>query len=267
MAILSKVVVLVLGVWSTVVSGTITASEDSSAVNIKNDRLTLAVSKSAGTINKLSLDGQDLLGSSGRLYLDCHCDSGFWNGGTFQLYKGTDSGGTAYAGVRISASVGSGRTFESYFFLRDGETGLHTFARIVYPNGGALGELRFLFRPSSSIWDYLSSSDDMWSALPTTSGQPTVQDATWQITGDSGNNALYRTQMSDYFTKYMFSESWEYHTHHGLFASGTGTSGGVPFGAWLVMNTKDTYYNGPKLSDLTVDGIAYNYLSKLFSSR
>jgi rhamnogalacturonan endolyase len=28
------------------------------------------------------------------------------------------------------------------------------------------------------------------------------------------------------------------------------------------MNTKDTYYNGPKWSDLTVDGIVYNYISE-----
>lgn len=27
-----------------------------------------------------------------------------------------------------------------------------------------------------------------------------------------------------------------------------------------MMNTKDTFYNGPKWSDLTVDGIVYNYV-------
>ncbi len=98
--------------------------------------------------------------------------------------------------------------------------------------------------------------------LPTQNGATTVQDATYRISGD-GINARYRTQMSDYFSKYMYSESWESHTHHGLFSDGTGTREGLTYGAWLVMNTKDTYYNGPKWSDLTVDGIVYNYISEL----
>jgi rhamnogalacturonan endolyase len=251
----------ILSAWAVIASGAITASESSTAISVRNDRLDFSVNKQAGTIDRLSLDGQDLLGSGGRLYLDCHCDSGYWNGGSFQLYRGTDKSGTAYAGVRISANVGSGRTFESYYFLRDGETGLHTFGRAAYPNGGALGEMRFLFRPSSSIWNHLSSSDEMWSVLPSGSGRTTVQDTTYRISGD-GINARYRAQMSDYFSKYMFSESWEYHTHHGLFSDGAGTRDGSTYGAWLVMNTKDTYYNGPKWSDLTVDGIVYNYVSE-----
>lgn len=164
--------------WAAIACAAITSSESSNAIAIRNDRLAFSVNKGAGTINQLSLDGQDLLGSGGRLYLDCHCDSGFWNGGSFQLYKGTDASGVAYAGVRISANVGSGRTFESWYFLRDGETGLHTFGRAVYPNGGSLGEMRFLFRPSASIWNHLSSSDEMWSVLPSESGRTTVQDTT-----------------------------------------------------------------------------------------
>jgi len=44
-----------------------------------------------------------------------------------------------------------------------------------------------------------------------------------------------------------------------MFADG-GTSDGVAYGAWLVMNSKDTYFGGPLHSDLTVDGIVYNYI-------
>jgi hypothetical protein len=39
-------------------------------------------------------------------------------------------------------------------------------------------------------------------------------------------------------------------------------SNGSTFGAWLVMNTKDTYFGGPLHSDLIVDGIVYNYIGK-----
>lgn len=103
----------------------------------------------------------------------------------------------------------------------------------------------------------------MWSVVPTNTRE-TVQDTTYYVPG-GGINEIYRKQMSDYFSKYMFSESWESHTHHGLFSNGTGTHDGSVYGAWLVMNTKDTFYNGPKWSDLTVDGIVYNYVGKLQS--
>lgn len=45
------------------------------------------------------------------------------------------------------------------------------------------------------------------------------------------------------------------------FADGSKTEDGDAYGAWLVMNTKDTYFGGPLHSDLTVDGILYNYIS------
>lgn len=250
-----------LALWAKAALAAITATESSSTINISNGRLAIVVSKSAGTVSGITLDGQDLLGSGGRLYLDCHCDGGYWSSGTGTLYKGTDSTGTAWAGVKLGSSFADKHVMETYFFLRDGETGLHSFGRAAYPNGGALGEMRFLFRPTSTIWNQLSSSNDMWSVIPTGTRE-TVQDTTYYVPG-SGVNEVYRKQMSDYFSKYMFSELWENHTHHGMFADGTGTQDGSVYGAWLVMNTKDTFYNGPKWSDLTVDGIVYNYVGKL----
>lgn len=247
-----------LALWANAVLAAITTSESSSTINISNGRLSIVVSKSAGTVSGITLDGQDLLGSGGRLYLDCHCDGGYWSSGTGTLYKGTDSTGTAWAGVKLGSNFADKHVMETYFFLRDGETGLHSFGRAAYPNGGALGEMRFLFRPTSTIWNQLSSSNDMWSVIPTGTRE-TVQDTTYYVPG-SGVNEVYRKQMSDYFSKYMFSESWENHTHHGMFADGTGTRDGSVYGAWLIMNTRDTFYNGPKWSDLTVDGIVYNYV-------
>lgn len=67
--------------------------------------------------------------------------------------------------------------------------------------------------------------------------------------------------MADYFTKYTFADSWRDHKAHGLYADGS-TSNGTAYGAWLVMNTRDTFFGGPLHSDLTVDGITYNYVSK-----
>lgn len=73
-------------------------------------------------------------------------------------------------------------------------------------------------------------------------------------------NDKYVQQMADYFTKYTFADSWRDHKAHGLYADGS-TSNGTNYGAWLVMNTRDTYFGGPLHSDLTVDGITYNYVS------
>lgn len=90
----------------------------------------------------------------------------------------------------------------------------------------------------------------------------TVQDATWDI----GNYSVpYVEQFSNYFTKYTFAEDYGSHKVHGAFSDGTTSGDNSTFGAWLVMNTKDTYFGGPTHSDLTVDGIVYNYICKLAS--
>lgn len=259
--------VVLLMLWAFPALVAIKSTESSSSINISNDRLSFAVFKSSGSVSKLSLDGQNLLGSGRGPYLDCHCvDSGFWtpgSGATYKLIKGTDSTGKAYAGAVMSEDYqNTGKILEQYWFLRDGETGLHVFARAKYsnpqtPSGGDLGEMRQLFRPSDSIWTHLSSSDEMYAPFPNTSGALTVQDASWYV-GDKKDDP-YVKQMSDYFTKYMFSETWRDQIAHGIYAD-SNKSGGTPFGAWLVMNTKDTYFGGPTHSDLTVDGIVYNYL-------
>lgn len=254
--------------WSFIASAAIKSSESSTAIDISNDRLAFSVAKSSGTVSKLTLDGQNLLGSGRGPYLDCHCvPSGFWtpgNGATYKLFRGTDGSGKGYAGALMSQDYqNTGKVLEQYWFLRDGETGLHVFARVKYsnsgtPSGGDLGELRQLFRPSNSVWTHLSSSDGMYAPLVDTSGAPTVQDATWYVGGKKDDP--YVKQMSDYFTKYMFSEEWRDQQVHGMYGDGSKSSDGTAYGAWLVMNTKDTYFNGPTHSDLTVDGIVYNYL-------
>ncbi|EAT81741.2 hypothetical protein SNOG_11242 [Parastagonospora nodorum SN15] len=244
------------------VQAAIKSSENNNTIDISNDRLSFTVAKGTGYVSKLSLDGQNLLGSGRGPYLDGHLDSGFWTpgkGAKYQLFKGTDGDGKTYAGAMMSQGYQTtGIVFEQYWFLRDGETGLHVFSRAKYsnssvPSGGDLGEFRQLFRPSGSVWTHLSSSDEMFAPLPNTTGAPVVQDASWYVGGSKSDP--YVKQVSDYFTKYMFSEEWRDQTVHGMYGDGTKSSDGTNFGAWLLMNTKDTYFNGPTHSDLTVDGI------------
>ncbi|ROW15586.1 hypothetical protein VPNG_02168 [Cytospora leucostoma] len=275
------------------VHGALVANQTDSSLLLANDRLTAAVNKSTGVINYLYLDGQDLLGESTNAivtpggatgngvsgigpYLDCHCTpEGAYTPGsqnaTFLLYQGIDSSNVSYGGISMSdVYAPTGQVLEQYWFLRDGETGLHTFSRFAYynktnPSSGVFQELRTLFRPSTPLWTHLITNSEIYAPLPVpdpaagnTTDAYTVQDATWYI----GNRTddPYVEAFSDYFTKYTFSTAYRDQKVHGMFADGTYSDDGSVFGSWLVMNTKDTYFGGPTWSDLVVDGIVYNYI-------
>lgn len=265
------------------------ATEDSRQLVLSNDRLHAAVNKSTGAIDVLSLDGQDLLGDlnyvmptpggatgSGNSgigpYLDCYCiPSGSYTPGSidpkYKLINGTDSTNTPFGGIVMSETYPpTGQTLEQYWFLREGETGLHTFSRLAYYNKTTpflrnMQEFRTLFRPNTPLWTHLFTNPDQYAPLPSanaTANEITVQDATWYL-GNTPDDP-YVQQESDYFTKYTFSDTWRDHDVHGMYSDGTTSDDNSTFGAWLVMNTKDTYYGGPLHSDLIVDGIVYNYI-------
>ncbi|ROW02491.1 hypothetical protein VMCG_06068 [Cytospora schulzeri] len=273
--------------------GALVANQTDSYLLVANDRLTAAVNKSTGAIDHLYLDGQNLLGTSTTTvvtpggatgngasgigpYLDCHCTpAGQYTPGsqnaTYSLYHGVDSSNMSYGGISMSeVYIPTGQVLEQYWFLRDGETGLHTFSRFAYhnktaPSAGIFQEFRTLFRPNTPLWTDLITNSDIYAPLPipdpaagNTTNAYTVQDATWYI----GNRTddPYVEAFSDYFTKYTFSTEYRHQKVHGMFADGTYSNDGSVFGSWLVMNTKDTYFGGPTWSDLVVDGIVYNYI-------
>ncbi|KAB5595921.1 Rhamnogalacturonate lyase [Ceratobasidium theobromae] len=252
-------------------TATLVLSETSSTFTLQNDRLKTTVAKPSGIITAVTLDGTSLLGKGQGLYLDCYCTpSGFYVPGstspTLELLNGTDSTGTKWGGIALRETYKpTGQVFEQLWFLRDGETGLHSFTRIAYFNETNpflrnLQELRTLFRPTTNLWTHLSTNEKQWGPLPSTAAvaaQVVAQDATWYL-GNTPNDPYYQ-QVADYFTKYTFADSWRDHKAHGLYADGS-TSNGTAYGAWLVMNTRDTYFGGPIHSDLTVDGITYNYI-------
>jgi rhamnogalacturonan endolyase len=241
-----------LPLWATLSIAAITSSEDSSAISISNDRLSFSIAKSSGAVSKLLLDGQNLLGTGRGPYLDCHCvESGFWtpgNGAAYELLDGVDGDNKAYPGAVMSQDYQhTGKVLDQFWFLRDEETGVHVFIRVKYNNstvsGGDLGELRQLFRPTGSVWTHLSSSDVVYAPLPDTNGAPMVQDATSFVGGE--RHDPYVEQISDYSIKYMFLEEWRDQRVHGIHGDGSKSTDGSAFGAWMIMNTKDTYFNGP----------------------
>jgi rhamnogalacturonan endolyase len=163
------------------------ATENATQLTISNDRLYASVSKTSGAVVTLTLDGQNLLGTkSGSTgigpYLDCVCvPSGSWVPGssalaTYELFHGTDTSGTDYGGIRMSDTyAATGQILETYWFLRDGETGLHLFERLAYYNETTpflrnLQEFRTLFRPNSAIWTHLLTNEEQYAPLPSKAG-------------------------------------------------------------------------------------------------
>jgi len=118
--------------------------------------------------------------------------------------------------------IPTGQVLEQYWFLRDGETGLHSFSRLAYYNETTpflrnLQEFRTLFRPNSDIWTHLLTNEQTYGPLPgaaAKAAQVVVQDATWYL-GNTPQDP-YVQQVADYFTKYTFQDTWRDHPVHGM---------------------------------------------------
>jgi rhamnogalacturonan endolyase len=209
--------------WATAATAALNVLESDSTITLANDRLTTILNRSNGKMVEVYLDGQDLLGpASGSTgvgpYLDCYCiPSGFYTPGStgapdMKVVQDTDSTGTKYGGMIMTDTyTPTGQQFQQYWFLRDGETGLHMFSRLTYHNETTpflrnLQEFRTLFRPNTDLWTHLTSSGVQTAPLPSEKAieeQVTVQDATWRF-NNTPNDAYYQ-QFSEYFTKYTFS--------------------------------------------------------------
>jgi rhamnogalacturonan endolyase len=219
-----------LAMGASLVSAALHVSQNDTTITVANDRLTAVLRRSAGQIVDLSLDGQDLLGPQAGStgigpYLDCYCiPSGSYTAGattpSTEVVQGVDSRGTKYAGMILTDTyTPTGQQFQQYWFLRDGETGLHMFSRLSYYNETTpflrnLQELRTLFRPNTALWTHLTSSEVQTAPLPSkdaVSHEVVVQDATW--TFNNTPTDAYYTQFSDYFTKYTFSNRKHAHRH------------------------------------------------------
>jgi rhamnogalacturonan endolyase len=227
---------ITVSLLATSVVAVLNATESTGKLVVSNDRLYASVNKSTGAIDTLTLDGQDLLGSAAFVtptpggasgnghygigpYLDCYCiPSGTYTPGyiapKYKLFKGVDTTNTPYGGVVMSETYPpTGQTLEQYWFLREGETGLHTFSRLAYYNKTRpflrnLQEFRTLFRPNTALWTDLSTNAKIYAPLSSdnaTAHEITVQDATWYL-GNSPHDP-YVKAAADYFTKYTFQDT------------------------------------------------------------
>lgn len=206
----------------TLVSAALHVAQNETTIALGNDRLAAVLDRTTGQIVDLTLYGEDLLGpKSGSTgigpYLDCYCiPSGFYTAGSTapitEVVEGIDSTGTKYGSLILTDTyTPTGQQFQQYWFLREGETGLHMFSRLSYYNESTpylrnLQEFRTLFRPNTDLWTHLTSSEVQTAPLPSKDAiakQVVVQDATWTFNNTPSDP--YYTQFSDYFTKYTFS--------------------------------------------------------------
>lgn len=105
----------------------------------------------------------------------------------------------------------TGQRLEQYWFLKEGETGLHTFSRVVYHNETTpflrnLQEFRTMFRPNHepAFFTHFVTNEKFAAPRPNDEGQVVVQDATWYL---PNKNDPYVVGVGDYFTKYTFQVS------------------------------------------------------------
>ncbi|KAH9898424.1 galactose mutarotase-like protein [Cubamyces lactineus] len=240
-------------------AGAVTVNQTASTYTFANDRVSFDVVKSNGYIRSLIFDGISVLGTlsgnAGQVYTDFP-SNGFALTANSQ---GEVIQGKNYAGIVLTDNdTATGSLVQRSWFLRDGETGLHSFVRLAYFNDtpkGALGEVRTMFRPNGGPWTTLVTNAEQWAPAPgaeAVANEVQVQDATWYL-GLTPSDA-YVQQESDYFTKYSFADN-QTNKAHGLYGQ---SSDGIPIGAWWVVNQKDTFFGGPFHVDLMVDGIIYN---------
>lgn len=133
----------------------------------------------------------------------------------------------------------------SSWFLRGGETGLHTFSWVEYDNKGRpsvrnLQEFRTLFRlrrtGEGAAYTQLSTNADTRWPLPDLTGSMTWQDA---LSG-SQTKVNHMCKILGITSPSILSNNyWRDHDVHGVFAYGS--KGRDFWGSWLVSNTRDTF--------------------------
>ncbi|KAJ7106411.1 galactose mutarotase-like protein, partial [Mycena crocata] len=241
-------------------------NELSTLYRFSNDLVSFDVIKGTGVIRNLTYEGVGLLGSlsgnAGQLYTDFP-STGFSTTGNAltEIIRGVD-----WAGIVLTDNdTAVGKTVQRSWFLRDGESGLHSFVRLAYHNAtgasfGALGESRTMFRPNGGPWTHLVTNGDQWAPIPSAAAlvrQIEVQDATWYLGLTPDDAYCVHTSVvwgNTNMMQYTFADN-QTNKAHGLYAN---RSSGDALGAWWVVNQKDTFFGGPLHIDLMVDGIIYN---------
>ncbi|KAF7294083.1 Galactose mutarotase-like protein [Mycena kentingensis (nom. inval.)] len=139
----------------------VSVTQSSTLYTFANDLLSFDVVKTNGYIRNLVYRNTSMLGplsgNAGQLYTDF--PSGIFSAGTGNTSARIVSG-AGWAGIVLTDEVAAvGTLVQRSWFLRNGDSGLHSFLRLAYhsvsnsaPSLGPLGESRTMFRPNSPLW-------------------------------------------------------------------------------------------------------------------
>ncbi|TFY79933.1 hypothetical protein EWM64_g4079 [Hericium alpestre] len=242
-------------------------TETSSQLTFWNRHVSFDIQKSNGYIQNIIYQNTSLLGNvsalTGQLYTDWP-SNGFAlvSNSSHEIFNGSDWAGIVFT----DNNAATGGLVQRSWFLRDEESGLHSFLRLAFfnetnPVQGALGESRTMFRPNTDLWTHVATHPSNRALAD----EIQVQDATWYI-ANTPNEAYVKeastpvsltaclASVADLVTKYTFADN-QTNKAHGLYGV---DAKNTAFGAWWVVNQKDTFFGGPNHFDLMVDGIAYN---------
>ncbi|TFY81318.1 hypothetical protein EWM64_g2698 [Hericium alpestre] len=145
-------------------------TETSSKLTFSNRHVSFDIRKSNGYIQNIIYQNTNLLGNvsglAGQMYTD-------WTAGGFSLVPNSSHeifNGSDWAGIVFTDNnTATGGFVQRSWFLRDDESGLHSFLRLAFfnetnPVQGVLGESRTMFRPHTDLWTHVVTNSEQYAS-------------------------------------------------------------------------------------------------------
>lgn len=231
-------------------------TENSAQITVDNGRVQAVFDKASNArLVSLKLDGQELLGTTGRGRFDqvasvLGAPGGDYTPGTTFAVRQEQDFVVVSAVLNASASGPYARQWN--FIFRSGEPGFHLAPRFSHSSkhaGVHLEQHRFVAWVDPEIFTHASVEEDTfgqpWRAdaarMPTPQdlqAGPMVMDATHDL---AGTRSAYARR---YYTKYDWAVSMKDHSVHGLYGNG--------YGIWSVTPNRESFNGGPFRQDLTL---------------
>lgn len=233
-----------------------TYTENSAQIAVDNGRVQAVFDKASNArLVSLKLDGQELLGKTGRGRFDqvtsvLGAPGGEYTPGTsFAVRQEQDF---VVVSAVLNASASGPYTRQWNFIFRSGEPGFHLAPRFSHSASHAgvhVEQHRFVAWVDPEIFTHASVEEDSfgkpWRAaaarMPTPrdlQAGPMVMDATHDL---AGTGSAYARR---YYTKYDWAVSMKDHSVHGLYGNG--------YGIWSITPNRESFNGGPFRQDLTL---------------
>ncbi len=231
-------------------------SENSAQIAVDNGRVQAVFDKASNArLVSLKLDGQELLGKTGRGRFDQVTSVLGAPGGEYALgtsFSVRQEQDFVVVSAVLNASESGPYTRQWNFIFRSGEPGFHLAPRFSHSSAHAgvhVEQHRFVAWVDPQIFTHASVEEDSFGSpwrsaaaqMPTPQdlqAGPMVMDATHDL---AGTGSAYARR---YYTKYDWAVSMRDHSVHGLYGNG--------YGIWSVTPNRESFNGGPFRQDLTL---------------